>query len=137
MIEVISCITLEHDLRLVLLAAFICIAGSITFNQLTRRSRFTTGFARAGWIGIGAIALCTTVWCTHFIAMLSFQAHVPVVIDPVLTMASLIAPVFGFFAAISLVIYGRTLLASIIGNTLLGLNRAGNPGGCLVGVKQR
>lgn len=125
MIEVISCITLEHDLRLVLLAAFICIAGSITFNQLTRRSRFTTGFARAGWIGIGAIALCTTVWCTHFIAMLSFQAHVPVVIDPVLTMASLIAPVFGFFAAISLVIYGRTLLASIIGNTLLGLCMSG------------
>ncbi|MAI90758.1 EAL domain-containing protein [Ponticaulis sp.] len=126
MINVLSCITLEHDLRLVLLAAFICIAGAATFEQLLKRAIHAEGKARIGWLGIGSVALCTTVWCTHFIAMLAFHAQVPVVLDPVLTLLSLVLPVAGFFFGIAAVIYGRNIASNILGNLLIG--------GCIAGL---
>ncbi len=124
MINVIYCLAFEHDIRLVMLAAFICIAGSLTYVQLLRQCLHSSGLVRVSWMGISAAALCTTVWCTHFISMLSFQAHVPVVLDPVLTLVSLIAPMFGFFVATALVIYGRTPLTVITGNLTLGCSMA-------------
>ena len=124
MINVIYCLAFEHDIRLVLLAAFICIVGSLTYVQLLRQCLHSTGLVRVSWMGISAAALCTTVWCTHFISMLSFQAHVPVILDPVLTLVSLIAPMFGFFIATAIVIYGRTPLTAMTGNLTLGCSMA-------------
>ena len=121
MINVISCITLEHDLRLVALAAFICLAGGLTLIQLVRRAYQVKGRARIAWAAISSIALTVSVWCTHFISMLAFDAGVPVTIDPVLTMLSLLLPTFGFFIAICLNISKPTQLNAVLGNTLMGL----------------
>ena len=126
MIDIISCITLEHDLRLVLLAGLICFAGAFTHNLLIRRAFSAEGPARWAWVGIGAIALGATVWCTHFVAMLAYQVRVPVVIDPVITMLSLILPVFGFFTSISICMLRRGHFARILGGMLIGL--------CVVGL---
>mgnify|MGYP001174724754 CR=1 FL=1 len=126
MIDIVSCITLDHDLSLVLLAAFLCISGSTTYHLLIRRAFQSQSFSRSAWVGIASIALGSTVWCTHFIAMLAYQARVPVVIDPVLTMLSLILPIFGFFVAIHISMLRRGHLTRTLGGALIGL--------CVVGL---
>ena len=125
MIDILSCITLEHDLRLVVMAALLCFAGAFTYHLLIRRAFNAEGASRWAWVAIASIALGTTVWCTHFIAMLSYQAEVPVVIDPVLTMVSLVCPVFGFFAAINISMLRLGHFTKIMGGTLIGLCVAG------------
>ena len=69
----IYCLTVQHDWRLTLLAAAVCLTAMATCMTLIRmgirsagRSRFTFG-AIAGFVGgLG-------VWATHFIAMLGYN----------------------------------------------------------------
>ncbi len=121
MINVLSCLTLEHDLRLVLLAVLICVLGTGTFLQLIKRAFATNGMVRMAWIAVSSIAVSTTIWCAHFISMLAYITSAPVALDPALTMLSLILPVFGFFLAnILLTLPGRHL-PKILGGGLIGI----------------
>lgn len=125
MIQILSCITLEHDLTLVVLAGLLCFSGGFTHHLLIRRAFGSQGASRLAWTGIASIALGTSVWCTHFIAMLAYQAKVQVVLDPVLTMLSLILPVFGFFIALTICSYRRGHLSRILGGILIASCVAG------------
>ena len=89
MIEVATCIVREHDLRLVAVAVLICLVGSIATVQLFGRILVSGRTSRAGWIGLSAVGTGTMVWCTHFVAMMGFDAGVPVTLDPTLTLVSL------------------------------------------------
>jgi len=74
MIRIIGCITEQHDLRLVLLAAAICAAGCYTGLSLLSRARgrgASPGARR--WTAAAALVAGATVWTTHFVAMLAFQ----------------------------------------------------------------
>ena len=121
MINVLACITLEHNLGLVVLAAILCVAGTMTFVQLLRRAMGSSGHTRTAWVVMSAFALDTTVWCTHFIALLAFHAEMPVMIDPLLTMVSLVMPMFGFFLAINLIMMNKNRAITMLGGTILGL----------------
>ncbi len=121
MINVLACITLEHNLGLVVLAAILCVAGTMTFVQLLRRAMGSTGHTRTAWVVMSAFALDTTVWCTHFIALLAYNAEMPVMIDPLLTMISLVMPMFGFFLAITLIMMNKSRAMTMLGATILGL----------------
>tara|TARA_Y100000052_G_scaffold27554_1_gene36222 strand:+ start:2629 stop:4728 length:2100 start_codon:yes stop_codon:yes gene_type:complete len=125
MVDILSCITLEHDLRLVVLAALLCFSGGFTHHLLMRRAFSASGASRFAWIGIASIALGTSVWCTHFIAMLAYQAKVQVVLDPVLTMLSLILPVFGFFVVLSLFTIWRGHSSRVLGGVMIACCVAG------------
>ena len=93
MIDVALCITQDHDLRLVALAVLVCLIGSATTAQLFGRIRASSGRRRAGWVVLSAVATGTMVWCTHFVAMMGFQPHLPVTLDPLLTLASLLVSI--------------------------------------------
>lgn len=121
MINVVACLALEHHPGLVLLAALLCVAGTMTFVQLLRRAMNSNGHTRTAWVVMSAFALDTTVWCTHFIALLAFKANMPVMIDPVLTILSLVMPMFGFFLAITLLIAGKQKALTLLGAVILGL----------------
>lgn len=121
MIEVISCITFEHDLKLVLLAAFLCVGGSVTVVQLIRRAFASSAMARLAWIALASISMGTTVWCTHFIAMLAYHSKAPVSLDPVLTLLSLIVPSIVLFAAMCLFVFNPRPVRSLIGGAMIGL----------------
>lgn len=121
MIDVVSCLTLEHDLRLVLLAAIICVGGSLTVVQLIRRAFQTGGMAKFAAIMVASIALGTTVWCTHFIAMLAYQAKAPVMLDPVFTLLSLMTPIFGFTLSLMVFVFRPGKIAPFVGGGLIGL----------------
>lgn len=89
MMEVASCIVREHDLRLVALAVLVCLIGSAATVQLFSRILASQGRSRIGWIILSAVGTGTMVWCTHFVAMMGFEAGVPVTLDPMLTLGSL------------------------------------------------
>lgn len=89
MTEVASCILYEHDLRLVAVAIVVAMLGSAASVQLFGRILASRGRSRAGWTALSAAGTGTMVWCTHFVAMMGFEAGVPVTLDPVMTVASL------------------------------------------------
>ena len=93
--RVLSCIFTEHNLWLVLLAALVCVSGGwITLNLLQRAEK-TRELQRGGWIFLTAVAAGSSIWCTHFIAMLAYEVGAPVTFDPILTMASFLLAVIG------------------------------------------
>jgi len=91
--NVVYCVTREHDLRLVALALVVCLIGSAATVQLFGRINSASGPTRAGWVMLTAVATGTMVWATHFVAMMAFRTHAPVVLDPDLTLLSLVAAI--------------------------------------------
>ena len=120
MIKVALCIATEHDPWLVALAVAICCAGAFAIVQMCERSSNAPGLQRLGWAFLTAIAAGATIWCTHFVAMLAFEAGAPVTLDPVLTIASLVVAVAGSFAAICLATRRRSPLQGAIGGAAFG-----------------
>lgn len=93
--RVLSCLFTEHNLWLVALAALVCISGSAITFGLYRRARERSGLQTHGWNFLTAVAAGSSIWCTHFIAMLAYEVKAPVIFDPILTMASLVMAIVG------------------------------------------
>ncbi|MBI2715955.1 MAG: PAS-domain containing protein [Rhizobiales bacterium] len=120
MFQVFTCLTVEHDLRLVALAALVCVVASFTGIALFKRAQATDGRARLTWvIGAGGATGCG-IWATHFIAMLAYGPGVPIAYDVPLTLFSLAAAVgvtgFGFGFAI----YGPAAGRAPFGGGVIG-----------------
>jgi diguanylate cyclase (GGDEF)-like protein len=120
MIDVALCIATKHDPWLVLVAVFICCAGAFSIVQMFERARGTGGLQRLGWAFLTSVAAGATIWCTHFVAMLAFEAKAPVHLDPLLTITSLMIAVLGSFAGFSVAAWrpGRAYAAA--GGALFG-----------------
>src|SRR5580698_27724 len=93
MLKVYNCIADAHDLRLVGLAAFICIVASFTAINLLRHARKATGSMRLVWIAVSAISTGFGIWATHFVAMLAFEPGIPSGYNITLTLLSLVAAI--------------------------------------------
>ncbi len=121
MIDIALCIAVEHDPLLVGLAVLICAVGSFALAQMFERARVTAGVQRFGWAFLTAVAAGATIWCTHFVAMLAFEAQVPVTLDAVLTIASLVVAVAGSFVGFAVAACRRTVAFGAVGGALFGL----------------
>jgi diguanylate cyclase (GGDEF)-like protein len=119
--RVISCLVTEHDLWLVLLAATVCIAGSFVTMRLFERALRTEGAQRSGWIFQTASAAGSSVWCTHFVAILAYDPGTPVAFDPLLTIASLAIAISGFGIAFAIAANSAPRLATLVSGALIGL----------------
>ena len=122
--RVISCIYSLHNLWLVALAALVCVGGGWVAFQLFRRAGARTGTQRTGWLFLAAVAAGASVWCTHFIAMLAYEAGAPVTYDPILTMVSLLIAIAGSALAFGHALRPRHRHA-LEGGTIFGLSVAG------------
>jgi diguanylate cyclase (GGDEF)-like protein/PAS domain S-box-containing protein len=120
MLRVLTCLGYEHEYRLVLLAAIVCVAGSWIAMRLFSRTRASTGSTRVGWLFLTGVATGASIWTTHFIAMLAFEPSLPTSYEPALTLASL-------FIAIAATTLGFAVAAS------RAVAWSGIPGGALVG----
>ena len=91
MLRLYTCVTEDHDLRLVVLAGVICLFATFTALSLLRRVLASSeSRSRQGWL-IGAAVVCGSgVWATHFVAMLAFNAYLPVSYDVPLTILSIV-----------------------------------------------
>ena len=131
MFDVIECIGGQHDIRLVLLAALVCVAGAWTAMGLFQRARATKGPQSLGWHFLTAVAAGSSIWCTHFIAVLAYKPSVPVTLDPVLTILSLLMAVLGTAPGFILAASGNTswrlgaLGGAIIGMAIAAMHYTG------------
>ncbi|RZJ46583.1 MAG: EAL domain-containing protein [Brevundimonas sp.] len=118
--RVLTCLTEEHNLLLVVLAAIICVVGSVVLNRLYDKNRRSDPKARLPWLFLGAMAGGATIWCTHFVAMLAYRPGVEVAYAPVLTGVSLLVAMVGCGLAIGIgSMRGR--YAAVAGGALFGL----------------
>jgi signal transduction histidine kinase len=81
MLHVLGCITQQHDLRLVVLAAVLCLLASATAMSMIARGRAASGGARTLWLVVGGIVAGCGIWALHFVAMLGYQTGLPVAYD--------------------------------------------------------
>ena len=93
MLKVYNCIATAHDLRLVGLAAFVCVLASISAIRLLRYARAAKGRMRELWLIVSAISTGFGIWATHFVAMLAFSPGIPSGYNIVLTILSLVAAI--------------------------------------------
>ena len=93
MLKVYSCIANAHDLKLVALAALICVLASFAAINLLRHARKSNGRMRGIWLAISAISTGFGIWATHFVAILAFTPGIPSGYNIILTILSLVAAI--------------------------------------------
>ena len=120
MFRVFNCLTTEHDWRLVVLAAVVCLFASLTAVRLFHRAKLTDGRARALWIGTAGIATGCGIWATHFIAMLAYDPGVTVGYSIGLTAASLVAAVIVTTLGLAFAVYGSSPWSAALGGGFVG-----------------
>jgi diguanylate cyclase (GGDEF)-like protein/PAS domain S-box-containing protein len=117
--RILSCLATEHDLGLVALAALICGIGAWTSIRLLVRARDRDNGASAAWTFLGAVAAGSSVWCTHFVAMLAYESPAPVTYEPGLTALSLVIAIAAGVAGLS-VAAQRVPLSAELGGVFFG-----------------
>jgi diguanylate cyclase len=105
MLKVYNCIATAHDLRLVALAALVCVLASFAAINLLRHARKADGYMRSVWLIVSAISTGFGIWATHFVAMLAFTPGIPSGYNILLTLLSLFAAILltGAGLAVSLI----------------------------------
>ena len=121
MTSVLYCIGQEHNSWLVLLAGLLCASGSWVTARLFMRTIDTKGRQKLGWHFIAAIAAGATIWSTHFVAMLGYNAGVPIDFDAALTTVSLLIAVIGTAIGFSVATFGNSRAMPMLGGALVGL----------------
>src|SRR6185369_4514164 len=120
MFQIFSCLTNEHDLRLVVLAGVVCVVASFAAIALFKRARASSRGARLTWLVGASGATGCGIWATHFIAMLAYTPGVPIAYNVPVTLLSLAIAIcvtgFGFAAAV----YAPSNLRSIIAGSVIG-----------------
>src|SRR5438132_5037738 len=89
MFRVFTCLTEDHDWRLVMLAGLVCFIASIVAVSIFHRAIASRARARLIWIAIAGAAIGYGIWATHFVAMLAYEPGVPTGYGTVLTALSL------------------------------------------------
>ena len=108
--RIIYCIARDHDWRITLFAALICVVGLGVSTRFMERVRTRDPVGRRRAVAMATVVGALSIWATHFVAMQGFVAGVPVRYDLGLTLASL---------GVALAMIGLT-----IGSTQLGKGRA-------------
>ncbi len=105
MLKVYNCVINAHDLRLVALAALICVLASFAAINLLRHARKSSGQMRGVWLTVSAVSTGFGIWATHFVAMLAFTPGIPSGYNIILTILSLVAAILltGAGLAVSLI----------------------------------
>ncbi|VWX52991.1 bifunctional diguanylate cyclase/phosphodiesterase [Novosphingobium sp. 9U] len=122
--RVLTCLLYEHDLWIVLLAALMCLTGSIVAVTLFRRTLAESGTARFHWCFLSAVTAGAATWATHFIAMLGYKSGVPIDLDGPLTIASALIAVGGIAIGLLLATAKDRAFSVVIGGGAIGLSIA-------------
>jgi diguanylate cyclase (GGDEF)-like protein len=120
MYRVLSCLTVEHDWRLVILAGVLCFLASVTAVNLFHRARASEGRAHAVWLLIAGVATGCGIWATHFIAMLAYEPGVATAYNIWLTTLSLIAAVAVTGIGLGVVAGGGAWWRAPVGGAIVG-----------------
>jgi methyl-accepting chemotaxis protein len=120
MFRVLTCLTTEHDWRLVIVAGVVCFLASLTAISLFNRARATRGRARATWIVAAGAAAGCGIWATHFIAMLAYDPGVAIAYNIGLTALSLVAAATVTALGLGVAVYDPLRWGAPIGGAIVG-----------------
>src|SRR3984893_8210094 len=120
MSRVLTCLTGEHDWRLVILAGIVCFLASVTAINLFSRARATRGRTLTAWIVTAGAATGCGIWATHFIAMLAYDPGITTAYDVGLTVLSLVAAAGVTGAGLSLAVYNAARWSAPVGGAIVG-----------------
>ncbi|MGI2031593.1 putative bifunctional diguanylate cyclase/phosphodiesterase [Rhizobium panacihumi] len=124
MLHILNCIAVDHDWRYVAAAVMICVVGSFLTIRLFSRARRAVGLERAIWIFLAGFIGGTTIWTTHFLAMLGYHGGGTAGYGGELTLLSLVIAVASAVSGIAISTYaGRSALVEA-GGVILGIGIA-------------
>jgi NO-binding membrane sensor protein with MHYT domain len=118
MYRVLTCLTSEHDLRLVLVAGVICYLASLVAIKLFRRARSTGGVTRINWLIAAGLATGSGIWATHFIAMLAYDPGLGITYGLWLTVLSLMVAAVVTGLGLAVAVYYPA--GSAVGGAIVG-----------------
>jgi diguanylate cyclase (GGDEF)-like protein/PAS domain S-box-containing protein len=120
MLTVYNCIVHAHDLRLVGLAAVICLLASFTGVSLLHHVRDSRGQMRNLWLCVSATSTGFGIWATHFIAMLAFSPGIPNAYNIALTFLSLVAAIVLTGVGLAIAVNPKVPLGAWLGGAVVG-----------------
>ena len=120
MFQVFTCLTVEHDWRLVVLAVAVCCLASAVAISVFHRAQATTGRARFVWLSLDAAAAGCGIWATHFIAMLAYDPAVHASYNLGLTILSLLFAALITGAGLRIALRDFTRWSPAIGGAVVG-----------------
>jgi diguanylate cyclase (GGDEF)-like protein/PAS domain S-box-containing protein len=120
MFQVFTCLTVEHDWRLVVLAAAVCLLASAVVISLFHRAQASQGRTRLAWLSLDAAAAGVGIWATHFIAMLAYDPGVGAGYNLGLTIASLLCAALITGAGLGLAVRNFARWSPAIGGAVIG-----------------
>ncbi len=120
MFRILTCIAVEHDHRLVLLAALICFLSCYVAVTLAQRAAVSEGMARKLWLGAAGTSSGFGIWATHFIAMVAYDPGVVMGYDMKLTLVSLAVAIVVPGIGLAIATYRSGRGALVAGGLMLG-----------------
>jgi diguanylate cyclase (GGDEF)-like protein/PAS domain S-box-containing protein len=120
MSRVFTCLTTQHDWRLVVLAGFVCLLSSLCGISLFYRAKASSGRSRLIWVGLDAAAAGCGIWATHFIAMLAYDPGSSSGYDPGLTMVSLVLAIAITGLGLAVALSGSYRWSGAAGGAIIG-----------------
>src|SRR5262245_39326939 len=120
MFRVLTCLTTEHDWRLVVVAGVICFLASRTAISLLNRALPTAGRARATWLVSAGAATGCGILPTHFITMLAYEPGVTTAYNIGLTILSLAFAAVITAAGLSVAVYNPARWSAAVGGAIVG-----------------
>ena len=122
--RIISCIGVEHDLRLVVLGAVICLFSCFTASGLMQRARDALPDRAAGpawpWLAAAAGVFSSGVWATHFVAELAYAPSLPLGFTAGWTMLSLAIAAAVTALGLGIALYRSAALGGAIMGAAIG-----------------
>jgi diguanylate cyclase (GGDEF)-like protein len=119
MYRVLSCLAFEHDYRLVVLAALVSIATTLTAFLMYSNIESAAHGRRLSWAVFTGVCAGAGIWTTHFVAMLAYQSSLPTYYHPVETLLSLLIAIVLAASGFALATRAR-LWSSIAGGLVIG-----------------
>jgi diguanylate cyclase (GGDEF)-like protein/PAS domain S-box-containing protein len=120
MLQIYTCLTVDHDWRLVVLAGAICFLASAVAISLFHRAQATVGRTRLIWLTLDASSAGCGIWATHFVAMLAYAPSADTGYDLTLTILSLLIAIFITGAGLGLALLDFGRWTSALGGAVLG-----------------
>ena len=130
MFQIYTCLTNDHDWRLVVLAGAVCLLASAVAVILFHRAQATTGRTQFVWLALDAAAAGCGIWATHFIAMLAYDPAIGTGYNLAITILSLLIAVLitGAGLAAALLDLGRWTAAfggAVVGGGIAAMHYTG------------
>jgi methyl-accepting chemotaxis protein len=120
MYRIYTCLTTEHDWRLIVVAGVICLLASLVAISLYRAAFETSGRARILRIITAGLATGAGIWATHFIAMLAYDPGVGVTYNIQLTFLSFVAAAVVTAAGLGIAAYAPGIAGAAAGGGIVG-----------------